>query len=138
MPFSKCSFLDCCLSIFFSCCKTHDECYEAVNKADLCFFESAIYWKSYKRDNTCTGCGKYSVVVSRSYQLLCTRTRRASFNDGLLLFSYFFLESCPSQNVIIVRLGLEAEIPQNNDIYITLCVNILYAPVWYMFLGINE
>ncbi|XP_068708644.1 basic phospholipase A2 homolog 1-like [Montipora foliosa] len=38
------------------CCKTHDECYEAVNKADLCFFESAIYWKSYKRDNTCTGC----------------------------------------------------------------------------------
>ena len=46
-----------------------------------------------------------------------------------------FLESCPSQNVIIVWLGLQAEIPQNNVLYITLRVNILYARVWYMFLG---
>ncbi|KAL9984694.1 hypothetical protein ACROYT_G007020 [Oculina patagonica] len=39
------------------CCHIHDACYERVSKdPDLCTFSSAVYWKIYSRDDTCTGC----------------------------------------------------------------------------------
>lgn len=43
----------------FRCCHIHDACYERVSKdPDLCTFSSAVYWKIYSRDDTCTGCSK--------------------------------------------------------------------------------
>ena len=44
----------------FRCCKVHDECYERImSHPGLCNFSSAVYWKIYTRDDTCTGCGKF-------------------------------------------------------------------------------
>lgn len=48
----------------FRCCKDHDECYGRIMKdPHLCSFSSAVYWKIYTRDDTCTGCGKFECFV---------------------------------------------------------------------------
>ncbi|XP_073227950.1 acidic phospholipase A2 DE-II-like [Porites lutea] len=35
------------------CCKTHDDCYEQINREGICFFSPL--WKWYRRSG-CTGC----------------------------------------------------------------------------------
>ncbi|CAH3017037.1 unnamed protein product, partial [Porites evermanni] len=65
------------------CCKIHDACYEAIsNHPNLCSFESSVYWKIYSRDNSCTGCSKFSNHV---------RYRRS-------LYQFYQMISCATNN----------------------------------------
>lgn len=49
------------------CCEVHDECYKRImDHPSLCSYSSAVYWKVYARDDTCTGCADQAGTCERA------------------------------------------------------------------------